>query len=182
MRYTAIADVSRTLVELIRNNVVPDLIAKEDYIGLCTPDNTGDFLLGIYLYNVERSASFRLSGRQNEGLHHQKYPPIVLDLHYMITPYYKSDIKFLAQDEQVLLGRIIQVLNDNGTIFSDSGEPVMLEMENIDLDDRQKIWTANSVYRASIFLAARAVIVDSARQAEISRVSEIQIYADQKER
>lgn len=182
MRYTAIADVSKTLVELIRDNVVPDLIAKEDSIGLCTPDNTGDFLLGIYLYNVEQSESFRISGRQNEGLHHQKYPPIVLDLHYMITPYYKSDIKFLALDEQVLLGRIIQILNDNGVIFADSGEPVELELENISLDDRQKIWTADSAYRTSVFLSARAVIVESARQSEISRVSEVHIYADQKKR
>ena len=180
MRYTAIADVSRTLVELLRRELVPDLIEKEDLIGLCSPDNSADFQVGIYLYEVRQSESFRLSGRQNAGLHRQKYPPIVLDLSYMITPYYKGDVKFLAEDEQVTLGRIIQVMNDHNTMFSDSGEPVELEFLSPTLDDRQKIWIGNAPYRTSVFLSARAVIVDSARETKISRVTDVTIEAEQK--
>ena len=182
MRYTAIADVSRTLVELIRRETVPDLIEKPDLIGLCSPDNSADYLIGVYLYEVKQSESFRLSGRQNVGLHYQKYPPIVLDLSYMITPYYKGDIKVLAEDEQVMLGRIIQVINDQGTIFSDSGEPVELELIAPTLDDRQKIWVGNMPYRTSVFLSAKAVIVESAKETKISRITDVTIKMENQDK
>lgn len=178
MKYTAIAEVSRALAELIRGSVVPELVAKPDLIGLCSPANNGDFQLGIYLYNISESESYRLSGRQNAGLYQQKYPPIVLDLEYMITPYYKSDVKFLAEEEQVLLGRIVQLINDNSEILSDKGESVMLSLENPSLDDRQKIWNGSVPYRTSIFLRAKAVIVESARERKISRVTEVTIQTD----
>ena len=181
MKYTAIADVSRAIVEMIRDGVVPELIDQPDLVGLCSPDNSADFQVGIYLYEVKQSESFRLSGRMNVGLTRQKYPPIVLDLSYMITPYYKGNAKLLAEDEQVMLGRIIQIINDHGTIFSESREPVELELLSPTLDDRQKIWIGNDPYRTSVFLSARAVIVESTRDKEISRITEVIIEADQKQ-
>lgn len=180
MRYTAIADVSKRIVELLREGIVPMLLPKEDLIGLCSPDNTADYMLGIHLYHVEQSESFRMSGKQNIGLYNQKYPPVVLDLHYMITPYYKSDVKFLAEEEQIVLGRIIQIINDNSSIAYDNGELVELSIENVSLDDIQKIWGGNSCYRASIFLAAKAVVVDSAREKTVARVKEFIIDTDQR--
>jgi hypothetical protein len=175
MRYTAIAQVSKALVDVIRQGVVPDLLEKEDEVGLCSPDNHGDFKVGIYLYNIEQSGSFRLSGKQNEGLYYQKYPPVVLDLHYMITPYYKGDIKFLAENEQIMLGRVVQIINDNGTIFADTGEPVTLEFINPAIGDRQKIWVGENPYRTSVFISAKAVILESAREGRMSRVTDITI-------
>ncbi len=180
MRYTAIAEVSRQILELIQSETVPSLIEKADLIGLCSPDNSGDFRLGIYLYSIEESERFRLSGRKNVGLYHQKYPPIVLDLYYMITPYYKSDVKFLAEEEQTLLGRIVQILNDHSVLESQSEEPITLEFCNPSLDDRQKIWNSTAPYRTSVFFSARAVMVESAREKEISRVTDITIHAGQK--
>jgi hypothetical protein len=180
MRYTAIAQVSKALVDVIKQGVVPDLLEKPDEVGLCSPDNHGDFKVGIHLYNIEQSGSFRLSGKQNEGLYYQKYPPVVLDLHYMITPYYKGDIKFLAENEQVMLGRIVQVINDNGTIFADTGEPVTLEFLNPPIGDRQKIWVGDDPYRTSVFISAKAVIVESARESKTSRVTDIMIETEQK--
>lgn len=178
MRYTAIADVSRALTELIRGGIVPELITKSDFVGLCSPANSGDFQLGIYLYNVEESESYRLSGRQNSGLYKQKYPPIVLDLEYMITPYYKSDVKFLAEEEQAVLGKIIQVINDNNQIDFPNGEVVMLSLSNPSLDDRQKIWNGSTPYRTSIFVSAKAVVVESAKEKTVSRVTDVTIQTD----
>jgi hypothetical protein len=180
MRYTAIAQVSNALKEVIREGVVPDLLEKTEDVGLCSPDNHGDFKVGIYLYNVEQSGSFRLSGMQDEGLYYQKFPPVVLDLQYMITPYYKGDIKFLAENEQLMLGRVIQIINDHGTIFPDTGEQVKLEFLNPNLSDRQKIWVGNEPYKTSVFLSAKAVIVESARQNKVTRVTDITIQTDQK--
>lgn len=80
MKYTAIYDVSRTLTDILRAGVVPEIIAKPEEVGLCSPADHGDYVMGVYLYNIEQSESFRLSGKQNEGLYTQKHPPMVLDL------------------------------------------------------------------------------------------------------
>lgn len=180
LRYTAIAEVSKRILGLLREGIVPMLLPKEDMIGLCSPDNTADYMLGLYLYQVEQSESFRLSGKQNIGLYNQKYPPVVLDLHYMVTPYYKSDVKFLAEEEQIVLGRTIQIINDNSSIVYDNGELVELTLENKNMDEIQKIWGSNSFYRTSVFLSARAVIVESAREKDVARVKEFVIDTDHK--
>jgi hypothetical protein len=93
----------------------------------------------------------------------------------MITPYYKGDIKFLAENEQIMLGRVVQIINDNGTIFADTGEPVTLEFINPAIGDRQKIWVGENPYRTSVFISAKAVILESAREGRMSRVTDITI-------
>ncbi|WP_071434346.1 DUF4255 domain-containing protein [Angelakisella massiliensis] len=172
MKYTAIAQVSRQLVGLLREGLAPQLL-REDAVGLCAPDNRGDFSLGVYLYNVQQSEHARISGRSNQTLFTQKYPPLVLDLFYMITPYLKSDVKFLFEEEQTLLGRVFQIINDNSLLTQEEGETVTLELCSPTLEEREKIWGSSShLYRVSAFVSARAVIVESTRSREVARVRE----------
>lgn len=180
MRYTAIADISKIIVKLLKQGLVPELVKKSDSIGICSPDNKGDFVLGVYLYNIKESESIRISGRRNEEFFTQKYPPVVLDLYYMITPYLKGDIKYIAEEEQILLGRVIQIINDNSNIYRERGEEVTLELCSPALDDRYKIWNSSAPYRTSLFVAARAVILESARNKQIARVTDITITDSQK--
>lgn len=175
MRYTAIADVSQMLVDIIKDSLVPELIDKPDMIGLCSPAKTADFSLGIYLYNIDNSDGIRMSGIQNMGLNRQKYPPVALDLYYMITPYLKGDPKFLAKEELTLLGKIVQTINDNPTMLASGGEEVILEFINPNIEDKQKIWNFQTPYITSVFAAARAVMVESLREKEITRVTGISI-------
>ncbi len=180
MKYTAIAQVSRQIVELLREELTPDLLRKGDAVGLCSPDNKGDFSLGVYLYSVEQSEQARISGRINQSLFTEKYPPLVLDLFYMITPYLKSDVKFLSEEEQTLLGRVLQIINDHSVLVQEEDEIVTLELCNPTLEEREKIWnTPSQPYRVSAFVTARAVIVESARSKEISRVREFVVDTDQ---
>lgn len=173
MKYTAIAQISRQLVELLQRELTPDLIRKADSVGLCSPGNQGNYSLGVYLYSVEQSENARISGRLNETLFSEKYPPLVLDLFYMITPYLKSDVKFLFEEEQTLLGRILQVINDHHVLAQQEDELVTLELCNPTLEEREKIWNAPSQpYRVSIFVAARAVVLESARSRQVARVRE----------
>lgn len=180
MKYTAIYDVSKALTEILRESVVPELISKPEEVGLCSPANHGDFLTGIYLYSIEQSESFRLSGKQNEGLYTQKRPPMVLDLFYMITPYFKADVKFLAEQEQLLFGKAVQAVNDHPRILIDSPEPVELELIYPTADDKQKIWNSDEHYRTSVFAKAKAVVIESLRTEKVSRVTDIRITADKK--
>lgn len=180
MKYTAIYDVSKALTDILRESVVPEIISKPEEVGLCSPANRGDYLMGIYLYSIEQSESFRLSGKQNEGLYSQKKPPIVLDLFYMITPYFKADVKFLAEQEQLLFGKVVQAVNDHPRILTETAEPVELELIYPLADDKQKIWNADDHYRTSVFVQAKAVVIESLRAEKVSRVTEIRITADKK--
>lgn len=180
MKYTAIYDVSRALLELVRENIVPDIVAKPEEVGLCSPANHGDFAVGIYLYSLDLSDSLRLSGKQNEGLFLQKHPPVVLDLYYMVTPYFKTDVKFLAEQEQLLFGKIIQAINDNNRIFTDTNEPVELQSVFPDTEEKQRIWNADQNYRTSLFVQAKAVIIESLKSEKVSRVTDVTIAAQTK--
>lgn len=180
MKNTAIYDVSKSITDILRSSVVPDIVAKPEEVGLCDPSNHGDFVMGIYLYNIEQSESFRISGKQNEGLYSQKHPPVVLDLSYMITPYFKTDVKFLAEREQLLFGRVVQAVNDNPRILTETTEPVELELIFPSVDDKQKIWNAADHYRTSIFARAKAVVIESLRSEKVSRVTDIRILTDTK--
>lgn len=180
MKYTAIFDVSKAIMEILRESVVPEIIAKPEEVGLCSPANRGDYVMGIYLYNIEQSESFRLSGKQNEGLYTQKRPPVVLDLFYMITPYFKTDVKFLAEQEQLLFGRVVQAVNDHPRIMTETTEPVELEMIYPLADDKQKIWNSDEHYRTSVFVRAKAVVIESLRTEKVSRVTDIRIVTDKK--
>ena len=54
-RYTVIADISEKIVSLLCDGMVPDLIPDKNGIGLCGPDEKGDFSVGIYLYDIEEA-------------------------------------------------------------------------------------------------------------------------------
>lgn len=180
MKYTAIAQVSRQIVTLLKEELTPELLPTGDAVGLCSPTNTGDFSLGVYLYNVEQSSHARISGRINQDLYTEKYPPLVLDLFYMVTPYLKSDVKFLAEEEQILIGKVLQVINDHNVLVQTDEETVTLELIHPTLDEREKIWGTTQPYRISVFVAARAVIVESARSREVARVREFVVDTDQR--
>ena len=104
--YTAIADIGNALTELLRLNIVPEVLANEESIGVCSPEDKGDFLLGLYLYDIKQSEVFRNSEMQIMDSKRQKYPPVNLELYYMLTAYSNGDVKFRSLEEHKILGKI----------------------------------------------------------------------------
>ena len=99
--YTAIADIGNALTELLRLNIVPEVLANEESIGVCSPEDKGDFLLGLYLYDIKQSEVFRNSEMQIMDSKRQKYPPVNLELYYMLTAYSNGDVKFRSLEEKM---------------------------------------------------------------------------------
>ena len=114
--YTAIADIGNALTELLRLNIVPEVLANEESIGVCSPEDKGDFLLGLYLYDIKQSEVFRNSEMQIMDSKRQKYPPVNLELYYMLTAYSNGDVKFRSLEEHKILGKVIQVFTDNSIL------------------------------------------------------------------
>lgn len=181
-RYTIISEISQKIVDLLCEGMVPDIITDKNGIGLCGPDEKGDFSVGVYLYNIEENYDFKQSGMINVNYKEQKFPPLILSLYYMITAYSSSDIKFRAIQEQRILGRVMQILADNSIINgSDFGNDVMgadirIELLNLSIDEKIKLWNDNTKpYKTSICYKITPVELESTKGRRISRVTEFTV-------
>jgi len=189
-KYTAIADIDNALVTLLRNNLVPETVANPALIDLCLPFDKGDVALGLYLYDVKESEGIRLTEKINVDSSVQMYPPIMLTLYYMLTAYSTSDIKFRAADDHRLLGRAMQTFYDNAVIkLADFGiqnrsviTDVRVEMLNMELEDKMKIWAfPNMPYRLSVCYKVGPVEIESLRTRTVRRVVDMQMRFEDSE-
>ncbi len=181
-KYTIIADVSQKIADLLSEGMVPDLIADKNGIGLCGPDEKGDFSVGIYLYNIEENNDFKRSGMVNISYGEQKFPPVVLSLYYMITAYSASDIKFRAIQEQRILGRVMQILYDNSIISGEGfgnevmGADIRIELLDLSTEEKMKLWNdTTKPYKTSICYRVTPVELESTKGRRISRVTEFTV-------
>ena len=73
-KYTVIADVGGALVKLLRDNLCPEVILNPDDIGLCSPADKGDMVLGLHLYDVRENQDLRATGMVDLGPGRQRFP------------------------------------------------------------------------------------------------------------
>lgn len=176
MGYQMIENIGNLLVELLCREMVPEVIMHDSSIGLCSPDDHGDFKLGIYLYDICENEDIRASGMINAGTKKQLYPPVYLSLCYMITAYSDSDIKFRAQEEHKILGRVVQVLRDNSVLPKEilgggASMPAQIQIQSMQQYEKMHMWNfSGEPYRLSLFYRIQPVEISSAKTREIVRV------------
>lgn len=193
--YNMIAEVGNSIVRLLREKLVPEVITNPDAIGLCEPQDRGDYIVGIYLYDIRECEDVRATGMVTTGITRQKYPPMYVTLSYMITAFSNGDVKYRSGEEQKILGRVMQVLYDHSILDGATLEPVMkedhsspdmnvrIQLQNLSYEDKQKIWNIPSkAYKLSLFYKVAPVEIESTKLKNISRVTEIGIsYQDKTE-
>lgn len=186
--YMAISDSGRTIVEFLRRNCVPP-VEKPEFIGMCSPDEPGNFRLGVCLYDISEDAGTSVNrGEIVVDETHVRAAPSAVNLHYMIFTALKSDISVRAQDEQRILGRVFQTLSDNRVIsdrlygsLAEAGQALNINLENIAYEDKLKIWAAYSVSpKPALFYKASAVFIDSEKIREVRRVTTADITLRQR--
>ena len=158
--YTVIVDAGASIIEVLRDNLTPEPILSPDMIGLCSPAETGDLQLGLYLYSIKQNREYRRDGE----------PMLVLTLYYLLTAYSSADIKQRAYDEDYILGAAIQVLHENSSLGSaylqgtlgSSGEELRVDQYFLSPEDIQKIWLfPNIPYRTSVGYMVYPIIIDT---------------------
>lgn len=187
-KYTGIAEVSKKIVELLQQQLVPELIPDANKICLCSPDERKDTVLGIFLYDVRESEEIRRSGMINIGADRQSYPPIYISLYYMITAYVSSDLKFRMFQEQQILGRVVQYLHDYPILPFDlrqgqqrAGTDMQIQLIPMEAEEKAKLWNFGSQpYRLSLFYKVSPLMVESVREREVIRVREVDVKLYQK--
>ena len=189
--YTILSDLSELLIALLRKEMVPDLIPAPGAIGLCSPADRENVSLGLYLYDIRESESVRINGLQPANGGGRTFPPMYLDLYYMLTAYSMSDRRFRASEEQRILGRAMQVFHDNPGISLEnmsfepvpSGKTVRIEMFSLEGTEKVKLWNhPDTPYRLSLFYKVSPVPLYSARSFPVKRVKTVDISVEEKER
>lgn len=180
--YTKIADTGNGMIALLKDALIPELLNSPDQIGLCSPEDHGDFAVGVWLYDVKEDTSIQAHEMTNIGRNTQRYPSTYLTLHYMITLYLQSDLKYRAPQEHQILGRIIQTFRDNAAMDPDhftpldgaTGSNIRIQMQDLELEEKLRLWTVpNAAYRTSLFYTAGPVEIQSTRRKNVTRVREI---------
>ncbi|NLK38418.1 MAG: DUF4255 domain-containing protein [Epulopiscium sp.] len=187
--YTVIADTSKTLVELLRSNLIPEPVKKPEDIGLCTPDERGGSILGLYLYDIEENQEVKNLEKVMLDKEHFKNPPTSINLYYMLFVRSESEVAARAIDEQRIMGRAIQVLNDNTRVsFEDlwgtlKTENEVLDIQNLVLPFEEKAKIFNLFTQKAMlasFYKVGPVFIDSQKVRRIRRVVSADISIQQK--
>ena len=187
--YTGIADVSRSILELLRNKCAPEPIKKAETIGLCAPNDRGNNILGLYLYNIEENPESYSQKKIVLDKEHFKDAPISFNLYYMIYAFSESEVNAKLIDEQRILGKAIQVLNDYKRVpseylmgtFAESNEIIELQSIMMPVDDRVKVWSLfNLPYHISYFYKVGPIFMESDVIRSVKRVTSADISVTQK--
>ncbi|MGP8328853.1 MAG: DUF4255 domain-containing protein [Methanosarcinaceae archaeon] len=182
--YTAIADVSCTLVDLLRNKM-DDLIDPNSIAAVSPGDiEANDSVrLSLFLFQVIENAHMKNQEMQIINHAKLKYPPLILDLSYMLTSYPSSGIQDKTErtkEEHSVLGRAMQILHDNSIIADpflrgcliDDGQELHISQTPYNLDDMTKMWSTfqNRSFRPSVCYLVANVRIRSTREKEAKRV------------
>ena len=175
-----------SLVKVLREALVPDLIAHPDAIGLAPPHDRGDMILTVFLYEIKENTEHRVSDMIDQG-GELRYPPIALDLSYLITAHSSSDAMTRAIDEHRIIGRTMQVLHDHNVLrgedlagsLAGSGESFRITKTEVPLDTAANLFP-DKQYRLSLGYSIGPVYLDSTRTRSVSRVRERDVRVKRK--
>lgn len=182
--YRAIADVGETLIELLRDNM-QDLIPRRQSIVLASPgeiETNDDVRLSLFLYQVIENIHLKNQEMQIRDPTTLTFPPIVLDLYYIFTSYPSGiqDITERTREEHSILGRAIQIINDNSVLAGSvlkgnldvNGYELHITLASVSLDDMTKMWTTfpGKPFRSSVCGLVTPVMIDSGREITVQRV------------
>jgi hypothetical protein len=145
-------------------------------------------LLSIYLYHIEPDPQLRNQPPLADGTTGLLRAPLALQHHFLITPLLQEE-----DQNQLILGRVLQALHDNPFIEEIAGEPLSdsrgggspalrLAIEPMTSEERSRIWQAlGADSRLSISYLMRTVMIDSALDArQAGRVTEAHVAVAEK--
>lgn len=166
--YTAFAEVSASIVSLLRDTVSPEPLTKPEQIGICSPKERGNYTVGVFLYHIEMEKTMQLQGRIQLDTEQYKEPPLAFSLYYMIFVHLDADMNTKCVDEQRILGKIIQQLYNYRKIPQNylrgslKAEQLSLEYINISLEDKNKLYSLlNHSYETACFYKISPVLLDT---------------------
>jgi len=174
--FTAIRATSRTLQALLEDHITNSAEAQLSGVPielaspreLRSPDEANPTnVVSLWLYRVSRNPDLlnRSPVRDEQGQHRHALP---IELFYLVAP-----ITPFPENEQALLGRVLQVLNDHATVrgtdLTDdlAGEDTELRitLETLTLEELTRVWNAlDEPYQLSVSYRVQVIEVESGHE------------------
>jgi hypothetical protein len=187
MSHYAIAEVSKCLrhalwLGLKENRDTAQKISAELNIVLSNPaqptDPTVVRQMSLWLYHVLPNEHLRnapqVRARDGGDDTAEFYPPLALNLLYLLTPSTGKD-----EDDQLVLGRSLQIFHDQSILRMESTqtpghvEELHLSLAPRTIEELAKVWEAmQQPYRLSVCYEVRVARIDSLRKVAGGRVAE----------
>lgn len=130
--------------------------------------------LSLYLYRVAENAEMKNRALIPQSANQLQYPPLALNLSYLVTPLTNS-----ADNDQRLLGKVMQILHDNTTlagaalrgVLQGTDAELRIVLGAVSIEDMTKLWSATlRPYRLSVAYDVRVLYIDSARRQVVEPV------------
>lgn len=189
-KYTIFSDVGKTIMDMLKAQIVPEPLDKAESIGMCAPNERGNFVVGIHLYDFRENNEGGLVKPMVLPNGYIKDAPTSYQLSFLISVASKAEPMVKAMEESRILGRILQVINDNKVLPQDympeslkvTGESISINMIPLDIEEKIKIWSLfNEPYKQSAFFEVGPVLLESATiKIPATRVRSISLESQQK--
>lgn len=175
--FSIISDVSNEILTLLRDNMCPELIQSPESIKLVSPsDKNADFQLGLYLYDIQELREYKQMDLIRMGKNRAQFPPKPLNLFFALYINTKSQMVSDAENEQRIIGRVMQVLMDNAILYEDNGqedENASITFLTLSFEDKTKLWSVlNMPYQLAVYFSVSPVLLSSRRVHSFTRVLE----------
>ncbi|MEI7025315.1 DUF4255 domain-containing protein [Paenibacillus sp. y28] len=185
--YTVIAEVGQTLVQLLRQEMTPEPIGQPEHIGLAPPADKGDLSLSLFLYTVRDNPEHRRTTMISKGST-QQYPPMAVNLHYLVTAHSASDIHSRSVDEHRMLGKVMQVFHDHAVLrgsqligsLAERNEELRITREELAMENAFGFFQEEP-YKLSLSYMVGPVFIDSIRTKPVKRVLEAEFRLQEAE-
>ena len=186
--YTALVEAGNALVELLRDNLTPEPIGNRELIALCSPHESENNQLTLYLYQVEEDTQGVQSGYYQVSQNVERIRPSRYNLRFLVTAHSKAPAQLKEADQYRMVGAALQVLKDHPVIdakylggsLAEQNATVRVVLEKTNQDQLLKIWNnTSSTYKLSFVVMLTGVEIDSRRERRFSRVTDVEIHTRQ---
>lgn len=183
--FSVIADVSNAILKTMRDNLCPELLQSPEAIVLKPPsDKNADFQLGLYLYDIQEMREYRQTEYVRINHTQRRLPSKPLHLFYVV--YINSKYQSMASDEneQRILGRVMQIFMDNSVLIEEFTEEeemgATITFQTMSFEEKGKIWAGLSTqHQLAVYFSVAPVILSSRKISNFTRVVEAKFTTEQ---
>lgn len=186
--YTALVEAGNALVEMLRDNLTPEPLGNRELIALCSPHESENNQLTLYLYQIEEENPNMTSGYYQVDRDTQRIRPAQFALRYLVTAHSKAPAQLREADQHRIVGAAVQALRDNPVIpqkyltgsMAEEAPQLRVMVEKTPMEQLLKIWNNTSKeYKLSFVVLLTGITIRSKRERRVARVTDVAIDTEQ---
>ncbi len=175
--FSIISEISNAILKTMREQICPELIQAPEAIALTLPsDKNADFQLGLYLYDIQEMREYRQTEYVRINHMERRLPPKPLQLYYAMYINPRSQLTVDAENEQRILGRVMQILMDHPILpeeieQEEEGMSMTVTFQTMSFEEKSKLWSVLSVpYQLAVYFSVSPVMLSSRKVSSFTRV------------